>query len=46
MEKSDCMRNIISHQYFDIDAEAVFHACYIEIPRLANTIEKIIKDNK
>ena len=40
------MRNIISHQYFDIDAEAVFHVCDIEMPRLANTIEKMIKDNK
>ena len=40
------MRNIISHQYFDIDAEAVFHVCDIEIPRLANMVEKMIKDNK
>ncbi len=45
-KKAIGMRNIISHQYFDIDAEAVFHVCDIEIPRLANAIEKIIKDNK
>ncbi|MHB1698488.1 MAG: HepT-like ribonuclease domain-containing protein [bacterium] len=45
-KKAIGMRNIISHQYFDIDAEAVFQACNIEIPRLANTIEKMIEDNK
>ena len=46
MEKAIGMRNIISHQYFDIDAEAVFQVCYIEIPRLSKTIEKMIKDIK
>ncbi|MHB1647010.1 MAG: DUF86 domain-containing protein [Candidatus Acididesulfobacter diazotrophicus] len=45
-KKAIGMRNIISHQYFDIDAEVVFHACDIEIPRLANTIKKMIKDNE
>ncbi len=45
-KKAIGMRNIISHQYFDIDAEAVFHVCDIEIPRLAKTIEKMIKDIK
>ncbi|MCL5055875.1 MAG: DUF86 domain-containing protein [Firmicutes bacterium] len=38
------MRNIISHQYFDVDAEVVFHACTIEMPHLANIIEKMIKE--
>ncbi len=45
-KKAIGMRNIISHQYFDIDAEAVFNVCDIEIPRLANIIEEMIKDNK
>ncbi len=45
-KKAIGMRNIISHQYFDIDAEAVFQVCYIEIPRLSKTIEKMIKDIK
>ncbi len=36
------MRDIISHHYFDIDAEEIFWVCENKIKPLANTIEKII----
>ncbi|KQC11532.1 MAG: antitoxin [Candidatus Cloacimonas sp. SDB] len=38
------MRDIISHQYFDIDAEIVYDVCVSKIPDLSITIEKIIED--
>ncbi len=36
------LRDIISHHYFDIDAEEIFWVCDKHIPPLAKTIEKII----
>ena len=38
------MRDIITHHYFDIDAEEIFWVCKHQIKPLADTIEKIIKD--
>lgn len=37
-------RDVISHHYFDVNAEAVFQICRREIPRLIIVLEKIIKD--
>ena len=36
------MRDIISHHYFDIDAEEIFWVCENKMKPLADTIEKII----
>ena len=38
------MRDIITHHYFDIDAETVFMVCTDHIPRMRNVIEKILHD--
>jgi uncharacterized protein with HEPN domain len=38
------MRDIISHHYFDVDAEEIFWVCANKMKPLAATIEKIIKD--
>ena len=38
------MRDIISHHYFDIDAEEIFWVCENNLPPLAETMEKIIAD--
>lgn len=38
------MRDIITHHYFDIDAETVFTVCDEHVPRLQRTLEKIQKD--
>ena len=35
------MRDIISHHYFDVDAEAIFDVCENHIDKLGNTIENI-----
>ncbi|MGE5340963.1 MAG: DUF86 domain-containing protein [Candidatus Omnitrophota bacterium] len=38
------MRDIITHHYFDLDAEVVFDVCENHIHDLAQTINKIIKN--
>jgi uncharacterized protein with HEPN domain len=40
------MRDIITHHYFDIDAEEIFWACKHQIKPLSDTIAKIIEDLK
>jgi uncharacterized protein with HEPN domain len=37
-------RDIISHHYFDLDAEAVFGICRKDIPLLTETVVKMIED--
>jgi len=36
------MRDIITHHYFDIDAETVYTVCTDYIPDMKKTIEKIV----
>lgn len=38
------MRDVITHHYFDLDAEVVFDVCQNHIEELANTINKIIEE--
>lgn len=38
------LRDIISHHYFDINAEAIYDICQNKIPPLADTINKMLKD--
>jgi len=38
------MSDIITHHYFDIDAETVCIVCNEHIPNMKNTIEKIITE--
>jgi uncharacterized protein with HEPN domain len=38
------MRDIISHHYFDLNAEAVFDVCENDIVVLKETIERMIRD--
>jgi uncharacterized protein with HEPN domain len=40
------MRDILSHHYFDINAEAVFNVCQHDLKHLHETIKTIIKDIK
>lgn len=37
-------RDIISHHYFDLNAEAVFGICRNDMPSLMATVEKMIED--
>ena len=43
-KKAMGMRDVISHHYFDLNAEAIFDVCENHIVNLHNNIEKIIKD--
>jgi len=38
------LRDIITHHYIDINAEAIYEICKNKIPSLKNTIKTILKD--
>ncbi len=38
------MRDIISHHYFDVDAEIIYEVCRNKIPEMKRVIEKILKE--
>lgn len=40
------LRDIITHHYIDINAEAIYEICKNKIPSLKNTIKAIINDIK
>lgn len=43
-KKAKGMRDILTHHYADINAEAVFYTCQGKVPQLHSTIQKIIMD--
>jgi len=43
-KKAKGMRDIITHHYFDIDAETVFVVCKERIPEMRKVIQKIVVD--
>ena len=45
-KKAKGLRDIISHQYFDVNAEAIFDVCQTKIQILSDTITKIVEDLK
>jgi uncharacterized protein with HEPN domain len=40
------MRDIISHHYFDLDAEAVFNVCKTNLPEMIPVLKQMIADVK
>jgi len=38
------IRDIISHHYFDLDAQEIYYVCDEKLPTLKSTIEKILQD--
>ncbi len=38
------IRDIISHHYFDLDAQEIYYVCDEKLPTLKFTVEKIIQD--
>ena len=43
-KKAMGMRDIITHHYADVNAEAIYDVCQTKIPILIDTIKVIIKD--
>ena len=43
-KKAKGLRDIISHHYFDVDADAIFHICNTYINPIQQTIRQIIDD--
>ena len=38
------MRDVLSHHYFDLDAEVVYAVCGTHIEKLAQTVQRILAD--
>ena len=45
-KKAKGLRDIITHQYFDVNAEAIYDVCQTRIRPLADTISMIINSLK
>ena len=43
-KKAKGMRDILTHHYANINAEAVFYTCKEKIPQLRKTVQKIIEE--
>ncbi len=43
-KKAKGLRDIISHQYFDVDAEEIYHICTTHIVSMRKTIHQIIEE--
>jgi len=38
------LRNVLAHDYFDIDAEEIFKICQRDIPQLLNTVQRMLRE--
>jgi uncharacterized protein with HEPN domain len=43
-KKAKGMRDILTHHYVDINAEAVFYTCKEKIPVLRETLQKMLRE--
>ncbi len=43
-KKAKGMRDIISHHYFETDAEVIYDVCKNHIPELCETIKKMVRE--
>jgi len=45
-KKAKGMRDIITHHYFDIDAETIYAVCSEHVPQMKKVMEKILSDQE
>jgi uncharacterized protein with HEPN domain len=45
-KKAKALRDVISHHYFDVNAEAIFIVCQKHIKPLRDTLTQIVADLK
>jgi uncharacterized protein with HEPN domain len=43
-KKAKGMRDIITHHYFDIDAETIYEVCSVHVPEMKTVMHKILID--
>jgi uncharacterized protein with HEPN domain len=43
-KKAKGIRDVISHHYFDLNADAIYNVCNENIPDLTKTIKLILRD--
>ena len=37
------IRNVLAHDYFDIDAEEIYKICRRDVPQLLNTVQRMLR---
>jgi uncharacterized protein with HEPN domain len=37
------LRNVLAHDYFDIDAEEIYKICRRDVPQLLNTVQRMLR---
>ena len=40
------LRDIISHQYFDVNTEAIFDVCETKLPKLLDVVSKRVEEHQ
>ena len=40
------LRDIISHQYFDVNTEAIFDVCETKLPKLLDVVSKMVEEHQ
>lgn len=38
------LRNVLAHDYFDIDSEEIYKICRRDIPQLLNTVQRMLRE--
>jgi uncharacterized protein with HEPN domain len=38
------LRNVLAHDYFDIDPEEIYKICRRDVPQLLNTVQRVLKE--
>ena len=38
------IRNVLAHDYFDIDAEEIYKICRRDVPQLLNTVQRMLSE--
>jgi len=38
------LRNVLAHDYFDIDAEEIYKICRRDVPQLLNTVQRMLRE--
>jgi uncharacterized protein with HEPN domain len=44
LKKVKGLRDIITHQYFDINAEAIFNVCQTKLPELKIVVDRMVME--
>lgn len=43
-KKAKGLRDILSHHYFDVNAEAIYDVCQTKVPAMAESVRQMLQD--